>query len=255
MNPFKKFLYELQEISFLLAQIAVGITKSPRYFAETIKQMDIIGVGSLPIVVLTGLFTGAVLVLQSYPILAYYGAQSQIGRMVTFSLIRELGPVLTALMVSGRIASAISAEIGSMVVSQQIDAMRALGTDPVRKLITPRIIALITMLPLLTIAADVCGVLGGGFVAKQLFGLDPNVFFTSARDGMTIENIIGGVIKPIFFGFIIGIIACNKGLNTKGGTVGVGQAVTKAVVLASILAIITDFFLSRSLQNIFGTNF
>ena len=255
MNPFKNFLFELQEITLLTFSAFAGLFKSPRYFNETIRQMDLIGVGSISIVILTGFFTGAALVLQSFQILAYYGAQTQLGQMISFSLLRELGPVLSALMVSGRIGSAISAELGSMVVSQQIDAMRALGTDPVRKLVTPRIVALILMLPLLTVAADVFGILGGGFVAKYLFALDLNIYLSSVYQGVTIENIISGMVKPFFFGLIIGSVACYKGLNTTGGTVGVGRATTKAVVLASVVAIIADFFLTRALQTLLGIKY
>jgi phospholipid/cholesterol/gamma-HCH transport system permease protein len=142
-----------------------------------------------------------------------------------------------------------------MVVSQQIDAMRALGTDPNKKLVAPRIIALVLMLPLLTIAADIFGIIGSGFIANQLFSLDYNLFITSVREGVTVKNIIVGVIKPLFFGLIIGIVACYKGLNTTGGTVGVGQATTKAVVLASIVSIVVDFFLTRGLQNMLGIEF
>ena len=250
MNPLKNFLFELQEISFLIWRAFVGLFRHPRYITETIRQMDLIGVGSLPIVLLTGFFTGGVLILQTFPTLAYYGGQSEAGRAVATSLIRELGPVLAALMVSGRIGSAISAELGSMVVSQQIDAMRALGTDPTRKLVTPRLLALIFMLPLLTIAADIFGIIGGGIVATSLFNQDMNVFITSVRNGITTEDLVGGIIKPLFFGLIIGSIACYKGLSTTGGTVGVGRSTTSAVVLSSIVVIIFDFFLSKAIQSI-----
>ncbi len=252
MNSLKKFLFELQEITFLTYYAATRLFRKPRYFNESIRQMDIIGVGSLPIIILTGLFTGAVLTLQSYTTLEYYGGQSQVGKLVAFSLIRELGPVLTALMVSGKTGSSISAELGSMQVSQQIDAMRSLGTDPYRKLVAPRILALVLMLPVLTVAADVFGILGGGVVANVLYGHDYNAFLTSVRTGITIEDIIGGVIKPTAFGLIIGSVSCYKGLSTRGGTVGVGRATTHAVVLSSIVVIISDFFLSRGLQHILG---
>lgn len=230
----------------------VRLFKRPTYVTEIIKQMDLIGVGSLPIILLTGFFTGGVLTLQTYPSLEYFGGQGQTGQLVAFTLIRELGPVLSALMVSGRIGSAISAELGSMVVSQQIDAMRALGTDPYKKLVAPRILALIFMLPLLTVAADIFGILGGGMVANNLFGLDYNLFFTSVRNGISLQDILGGVIKPLVFGLIIGSVSCYKGLSTTGGTVGVGLATTNSVVLSSIVVIIADFFLSRGLQHIFS---
>lgn len=252
MNPLTKFLFELQEISVLIWGAISGIFKKPRYFSELITQMDIIGVGSLPIVLLTGFFTGGVLVLQTFPTLQYYGIHNEAGRSVAVSLIRELGPVLSALMVSGRIGSAISAELGSMVVSQQIDAMRALGTDPVKKLVSPRVIALIVMLPLLTVAADIFGIIGGGSVASYVFDQNYDVFISSVRNGITSNDLIGGIIKPFFFGLIIGGIACHKGLTTTGGTVGVGRSTINAVVLSSIWVIIFDFFLAKAIQTILG---
>ncbi len=252
MNPISRFIFELQEVSVLLWSALTGLFRTPRYVSEIIRQMDIIGVGSIPIVILTGLFTGGVLVLQTFPTLEYYGVHSESGRSVATSLIRELGPVLSALMVSGRIGAAISAELGSMVVSQQIDAMRALGTDPLRKLAAPRIVALIVMLPLLTVAADIFGIIGGGTVASYIFGQDYEVFFASVRNGITSNDILGGVIKPVFFGLIIGGISCHKGLSTTGGTVGVGRSTINAVVLSSIWVIIFDFFLAKAIQMVLG---
>jgi phospholipid/cholesterol/gamma-HCH transport system permease protein len=251
MNPFSKFLLGLQEIGLLIWRILRGLGKKPRYFGEIVSQMDQIGVGSLGIVILTGFFTGGVLILQAYPTLQYYGAQGNAGQGVATSLIRELGPVLTALMVAGRVGSAISAELGSMVVSQQIDAMRALGTSPVRKLVTPRVIALIITLPLLTVAGDVFGLFGGGIVALKLYGLDTNVYISSVKAGVSLKDLIGGIIKPVIFGLIIGVVACHRGLSTTGGTVGVGRSTTDAVVVSSINVIIADFFLSKMLQGLF----
>jgi phospholipid/cholesterol/gamma-HCH transport system permease protein len=252
MNFFSKFLFELQGVTLLFWRAVKGVGKQPRYFGEMVKQLDLVGVGSLGIVILTGFFTGGVLILQAYPTLQYYGAQSNAGQGVATTLIRELGPVLTALMVAGRVGSAISAELGSMVVSQQIDAMRALGTSPVRKLVTPRVVALITAMPLLTVAADIFGLVGGGIVALQIYGLDSGVYIASVRNGVDIEDLLGGIIKPVLFGLIIGIISCYKGLNTKGGTVGVGVSTTNAVVVSSITVIIADFFLSKALQGFFS---
>ncbi|HMO80218.1 MAG TPA: ABC transporter permease [Pyrinomonadaceae bacterium] len=248
MNPIFKFLAELQDVTLIIWRSFVSLFSSPRYYSETIRQMDMIGVGSLPIVLLTGFFTGGVLVLQTFPTLEYYSIQNESGRSVATSLIRELGPVLSALMVSGRIGSAISAELGSMVVSQQIDAMRALGTDPIRKLVLPRIVALIVMLPLLTVGADIFGLIGGAVVANTIYNQEIPVFVESVKNGISTSDIIGGIIKPLFFGLIIGSVACHKGLSTKGGTVGVGRSVTNSVVTASIWVIIFDFFLSKALQ-------
>ena len=252
MNFFTRSVLELQEITLLISRSGRGLARSPRYVSETVAQMDSIGVGSLTIVLLTGFFTGGVLTLQTLPTLKYYGAQDRVGYFVALSLIRELGPVLTALMVTGRVGSAIAAELGSMNVSQQIDAMRALGTDPTRKLVTPRLLALIVTMPLLTVVADVVGIIGGYVVASGLFNMSFNLFFNSVREGITADDITSGVIKPIVFGLIIGAIACYKGLTTSGGTVGVGRATTAAVVLSSIVVIIADFFLARALQFVLG---
>lgn len=255
MNSFKNFILQFQEVTNLVISALTGVFKKPRYFGDLIRQMDLIGVGSLPIVLLTGFFTGGVLVLQSYPTFQYYSIQSTVGRTIATSLMRELGPVLTALMVSGRIGSAISAELGSMVVSQQIDAIRALGTDPTKKLVAPRLLALIVMLPFLTVAADLFGIIGGGLVASGIFNLDYHVYASSVRAGISVQDVLGGVIKPIFFGLIIGSIACYKGLNTKDGTVGVGRSTTDSVVLSSIWVIIFDFFLSRAINSLLGIKY
>lgn len=254
MNFVTRGILELQEITLMVARAVTGFIKGPRYFSEIVAQMDTIGVGSLSIILLTGFFTGGVLTVQTFPTLAYWGQQGQTGRLVAVTLVRELGPVLTALMVTGRVGSAIAAELGSMTVSQQIDAMRALGTDPVKKLVAPRIIALLVALPLLTVLADVVGIGGGAFAATSLYGLSIGEFLNSVRDGISTDDIIGGIVKPTCFALIIGSIACYKGLNTEGGTVGVGRATTRAVVTASIVVIIADFFLARALQYILGTS-
>ncbi len=253
MNFASRALLELQETTLMAARAARGIFKRPRYITEIISQMDAIGVGSLTIIVLTGFFTGGVLTVQTFPTLKTYGAQSQTGYLVAISLVRELGPVLCALMVTGRVGSAISAELGSMVVSQQIDAMRALGTDPIRKLVAPRLIALLISLPLLTVLADVLGIVGGWVTATALYSIPSSVYITSVRDGITTNDLIGGLVKPVVFSFIIGTVACRQGLSTEGGTVGVGRSTTRAVVLASIIVIIADYFLAKALQVILGT--
>lgn len=253
MNIILNFLSDLQEMSLLAARAARGFFKKPHYIPEAVAQMDYIGVGSLTIIILTGFFTGGVLTLQTYQTLASYGAVDQLGYLVSISLVRELGPVLSALMVTGRVVSAISAELGSMVVSEQIDAMRALGTDPIRKLVAPRILALVITLPLLTLITDVMGIGGGWVVSTWLFNLPSSMFINSVQDGITTDDIIGGIIKPLVFAFLMGVIACHKGLKTEGGTVGVGRSTTSAVVAASIIVIIADFILARALQLILGT--
>ena len=254
MNFVTRALLELQETTLLAARAFRGAFKRPRYIPETIAQMDAIGVGSLAIIILTGFFTGGVLTVQTFPTLKSYGAQSQTGYLVAVSLVRELGPVLCALMVTGRVGSAISAELGSMVVSQQIDAMRALGTDPIRKLVMPRMFALLVSLPLLTVLADVLGIFGGWVTAVALYSVSSSVFISAVREAITTDDLIGGVVKPLVFSLIIGTIACRQGLSTEGGTVGVGRSTTRAVVLASIVVIIADYFLAKALQVILGTS-
>jgi phospholipid/cholesterol/gamma-HCH transport system permease protein len=254
MNFATRVLLELQETTLLAARAVRGLFKRPRYIPETIAQMDAIGVGSLTLIILTGIFTGGVLTVQTFPTLKSYGAQSQTGYLVAVSLVRELGPVLCALMVTGRVGSAISAELGSMVVSQQIDAMRALGTDPIRKLVAPRLWALLVSLPLLTVLADVLGIFGGWVTAVALYSVSSSVFISAVRDGITTDDLIGGVVKPLVFSLIIGTIACRQGLSTEGGTVGVGRSTTRAVVNASIIVIIADYFLAKALQVILGTS-
>jgi phospholipid/cholesterol/gamma-HCH transport system permease protein len=252
MNFALRALLEVQETTLLAARAARRLFRRPTYLSEMIAQMDVIGVGSLTIILLTGFFTGGVLALQTYPTLKYYGAQDQTGRLVATALVRELGPVLSGLMVAGRVASAIAAELGSMVVSQQIDAMRALGTDPVRKLVAPRVVALVITLPLLTLIADSVGIGGGWVVSTKFFGLVSSSFMAAVWEGLTTDDIIGGFVKSTAFAFIIGVVACRQGLKTEGGTVGVGRSTTTAVVATSILVIVADYFITRALQIIFG---
>jgi phospholipid/cholesterol/gamma-HCH transport system permease protein len=253
MNIATRALLEVQETTILAARAARGLFKRPAYIPEIIAQMDVIGVGSLTIIILTGFFTGGVLALQTYPTLKYYGAQDQTGQLVATSLVRELGPVLSGLMIAGRVGSAISAELGSMVVSQQIDAMRALGTDPIRKLVAPRLVALVIMLPLLTLIADIVGIGGGWMVATGLYGIPTGTFLSSVWTGITHDDIYGGIIKALAFALIIGTIACRQGLRTEGGTVGVGRSTTTSVVMASIIVIVADFFITKALQVVLGT--
>ena len=253
MNIFLRALLEVQETTLLAARAFGRLFRRPAYLPEMVTQMDIIGVGSLTIILLTGFFTGGVLALQTYPTLKYYGAQDQTGRLVATALVRELGPVLSGLMVAGRVASAIAAELGSMVVSQQIDAMRALGTDPVRKLVAPRLIALLVTLPLLTLIADSVGIGGGWVVSTQLYGIASGSFMASVWQGLSTDDIFGGFAKSFIFALLLGSVACRQGLKTEGGTVGVGRATTTAVVAASIVIIIADFFITKALQVILGT--
>ena len=248
----KSIIASVQEYSLLTWHALSAIFSPPRYIADTFTQMDYVGFGSLPIVILTGFFTGCVLTLQSATSLKQFGAVNMTGRLVALSMVKELGPVLTGLMVSGRNASGMASELGSMKVSEQIDAMRALGTDPVRKLVTPRLVATVTMMFFLTVISDACGIAGGALVAVGLLGLNGSAFFHTAFRSLVFGDVAEGLSKPLFSGFIIATIGCFYGLRTSGGTRGVGRSTTQAVVWSSILIIACDFMISRFLIGIFG---
>jgi phospholipid/cholesterol/gamma-HCH transport system permease protein len=248
----KGIVASVQEYSLLTSHAVAAVFSAPRYVADTFTQMDYVGFGSLPIVVLTGFFTGCVLTLQSATSLKQFGAVNMTGRLVALSMIKELGPVLTGLMVSGRNASGMASELGSMKVTEQIDAMRALGTDPVRKLVTPRLVATVTMMFFLTIVSDACGIAGGALVAVGLLGLNGSAFFHTAFNSLVRGDVIEGLAKPLFSGFIIATIGCFYGLRTTGGTQGVGRATTRAVVVSSVLIILFDFLVTKMMIGIFG---
>ena len=248
----KRQVQALQEYSLLTWEAITDIFSRPRYWAEMFLQMDYIGVGSVPIVLLTGMFTGAVLALQSNYGLKEFGAVSLTPTLVTESMVKELGPVIAALMVSGRDASGMASEIGSMKITDQIDAMLALGADPIRKLVTPRIIATITMLFFLTIMSDTIGIAGGSAVAIFILGLDANTYLHASYQCLVYSDIIQGLTKLIFFGFIISTVGCAFGMRTRAGTRGVGLATTQAVVVASVMIIVVDFLISRVMLGIFG---
>ena len=243
----KHKILSVQEYALLSWHSLTKLFKQPRYFADMLQQADVIGVGSLPIVILTGFFTGAVLALQSANSLTRFGALSFTGQLVSLSMVRELGPVLTGLMVAGRNSSGMASELGSMQVTEQIDAMRALGTDPGKKLVTPRVISTMVMLFFLTIISDLVGLTGGSMVAVLLLRLDSNEYWNYAWRALDMSDVIMGLAKPVFFGFIIATIGCYYGLTARGGTQGVGRATTQAVVAASVLILVVDFFLTRLL--------
>ncbi len=238
----------VQEYALLAWHSVANLFQSPRYLADTLQQADIIGVGSLPIVVLTGFFTGAVLALQSANSLARFGALSFTGQLVSLSMVRELGPVLTGLMVAGRNASGMASELGSMQVTEQIDAMRALGTDPSKKLVTPRVVSTVVMLFFLSIISDLVGLAGGALISTSLLGLDWNQYWTTAWQALVFGDVFQGLLKPILFGFIIASVGCYYGLSARGGTQGVGRATTQAVVAASVLILAVDLFATKLLM-------
>lgn len=244
----KNIVLAVQEYSLLAGRSLANLFRQPRYVADTIQQADIIGVGSLPIVVLTGFFTGASLALETSSTLQKFGSLSLTGQLVSFSMVRDLGPVLTGLMVAGRNASGMASELGSMKVTEQIDAMRALGTDPTKKLVTPRVTATVVMLFFLTILSDFLGVLGGFVVSYSLLGLDANQYWSSSYQKLEYGDIEMGLAKPILFGFVIATVGCYYGLTAKGGTQGVGRATTQAMVSASVLILLVNLLITRLLM-------
>jgi phospholipid/cholesterol/gamma-HCH transport system permease protein len=231
---------------FLLAGRALrNIFLRPHYGDDIILQMDIIGVGSLPIVAMTGFFSGAVMALQMSRALAQYGQVGRTGQVVAITIVRELGPVLTAVVVAGRNSSGIASELGSMKVTEQIDAMRALGTDPVQKLVTPRLIATCVMLPLLTIISDFVGMIGGWTIGYFILNLTSRQYWTSVWRALEWNDVAQGLLKPFVFAFVISLIGCYYGLRTTGGTQGVGRSTTQAVVAAMVLIFVLTFFITK----------
>lgn len=214
---------------------------------ELFRQIEAIGVRSTSIVVLTAIFSSMVMTVQFAVQLARFGAREYVGNVVSLSLVRELGPVMTALMVGGRMGAGITAELGAMNVTEQIDAIRALGADPIKELVWPRVMAGIIALPLLTALADVLGVLGALGIAQLDSGVNASLFFNSVIRVVTISDLCGGLTKTVVFGFLITLIACHQGLRTRGGTEGVGLATTRTVVITSIVTLIADFVLTELL--------
>jgi len=248
----KDFALAVQEYTLLSAQSLANFFRPPVYMGDMLYQADLIGVGSLPIVILTGLSVGALLALNAASTLQRFGSVTLIGELVSLTMVTELGPLITGLMVAGRNSSGMASELGSMIVTEQIDAMRALGTDPTKKLITPRVGATVFMLFFLTIIADLLGLIGGYGIAHLLFGVDTNQYWTSVWQSLVFRDVFTGLIKPVVFGFIISTIGCYYGMFTRGGTQGVGRSTTQAVVAASVLILIVDFFVTKLIFAIFG---
>jgi phospholipid/cholesterol/gamma-HCH transport system permease protein len=238
---------EVQAYLSLLGQVARALITPPIYWREVVEQLDQVGLGSLTVVLLTGAFTGMVLALQSGLTLDQFGARSVVGRLVSASLVKELGPVLTALIVTGRVGSGIAAELGSMTVTEQIAALRALGTDPVRKLVVPRVIAGTLMVPVLTIIADAIGMLGAAIMTSLELHVASSIFWNNVLEGLYMQDVWMGLIKPFVLGFVLVTIGCHVGLRTRGGTQGVGRATTNAVVAGSVAVLAVDLLLTKLL--------
>jgi phospholipid/cholesterol/gamma-HCH transport system permease protein len=240
----KGAVLEVQEYARLTGAAIRGVFTRPFYGRDTIEQFDAVGIGSLTVVLLTGFFTGAALALNAGMTLDQFGARSLVGRLVSASMIKELGPVLTGLMLAGRVGSGIAAEIGSMVVTDQINALRALGTDPIRKLVVPRLLAGFLMAPLLTVVSDASALIGGWVIAVLNLHVASGVYWQSVQDGLYMGDVWMGLLKPFFLGFVVSSIGCVVGLRTTGGTQGVGRSTTNAVVIASVAVIAVDFFVT-----------
>jgi phospholipid/cholesterol/gamma-HCH transport system permease protein len=235
----------VQDYTLLSARAVAAIFVPPHYVSDLLEQMDIIGVGSLPIVLLTGFFIGAVMVVQTAAQFVRFGETSLTGNVVSLALVRELGPTITGLMVAGRNSSGMASELGSMLVTEQVDAMRAMGTDPIRKLVVPRVVASVLVLPLLTAMADFVGLIGGWLVSALTLRIGAAEFWSRAIHILEFSDLMQGMAKPLVFGFILATVGCYEGLTVRGGTEGVGRATTQAVVTSSVIILTSDFFITK----------
>jgi len=245
--PYDRVIEPLGDYTTMLMDVVKDLYRGGIDRDDLLKHIVFIGNRSMPIVFLTAVFTGMVLALQTAYGLNRFGAKLYVGNIVSLSLVRELGPVLTAIMVCGRVGAGVAAEIGSMVVTEQVDAIKALGANPIRKLISPRIAAGIIVFPMLTVFADLIGILGGGIIAVFELGLPRYTYYSSVVNFVVIRDVLDGLIKSGAFGLIVMSIACYQGLNCKGGTVGVGRSTTAAMVAGSIAILISDFFITKLL--------
>lgn len=241
------FIEESGKVFILFLNTVKGIFIPPFNYRNILKQMEEIGVRSIPVVLITSASTGMVLALQSFNGFKRFNAESLVGTVVALSVTRELGPVLTGLIVAGRAGAAMAAELGTMKVTEQIDALVTMAVRPVNYLIVPRLISSIIMLPILTIFADMIGISGGYFVAVNILKVNPTVYIRRTTDYLQMDDIVGGLIKATIFGILIAIISCYKGFSTEGGAEGVGKSTTGAVVVSSMLILISNYFMTAIL--------
>lgn len=253
----KSGLFELQELTFFGGRVLSRAFHRPFYQRETFEAMDRLGVGSLGVVLLAGVFTGEAMALQIVHQLEGFGAKSLTGRAMSLAVVRDLGPVLTGLIVSGRVASSIAAELGGMVLGKQVVAIQVYGEDPIQKLVVPRVLCLAVMVPLLTLFTDAISIVGGDLIARFAGNLSPAVYWTGVKENLTIKTLLIGTLKPMIFGITIGVIACFVGLRASGGTTGIGQATRTAVVWNSIAILIVNLLITqlgfRFLDQILGS--
>ncbi|MBM4333504.1 MAG: ABC transporter permease [Deltaproteobacteria bacterium] len=238
------FLEESGRVIILFYKTLIWTFRPPFDIRNLLKQIEEVGVKSIPVVLITGGFTGMVLALQSYTGFKRFNAEAFVGTVVALSMTRELGPVLSGLMVSGRVGSAMAAELGTMQVTEQIDALYTLATNPIKYLVVPRFLAALIVMPILTVFADVVGILGGYLISVQLLGSNPTIYIRRTFDYLDLEDIYIGLFKACIFGIIIATIGCYQGFNTRGGAEGVGKSTTRAVVLSSLLILIANYFVT-----------
>ncbi len=240
-------LTEMGAVVTFLVQTVRWMLSRPFYLGNLLKQMEVIGVDSIPVVLTTALSTGMVLALQSYTGFKRFGAESLIGAVVSLSMTRELGPVLTGLMVAGRAGAAMAAELGTMKVTEQIDALETLATNPMKYLVVPRVLASTVMMFFLTVLGMIIGIAGGYFVGVKVLGTNPVTYMDQSINNTEVKDIWFGLVKAMTFGSVIGLIGCYKGFHAEGGAEGVGKATTGAVVVSCMLILILDYFLSALL--------
>jgi phospholipid/cholesterol/gamma-HCH transport system permease protein len=248
----KEFVNGLQEFYLLSLRGLLGLMRRPFYLKETIEQMDYAGAGSFFIILLVSLFIGMALSLQLSAELSGLGLKMYTGKIVGVSIIREIGPVLTAVVFAGRVGSGIASELGSMILGHQVDTLRVFGVDPIKKLVTPRVVSSIFMLPVLTVIGDAVSLVGGYFIAVLVSHQSGTVYWSSIRDVFNFENVVSGFVKPFIFGYLIACISCYMGLSTRGGAIGLRRTTTSAVVISFIMIIVADFLLTRILLYLLG---
>jgi phospholipid/cholesterol/gamma-HCH transport system permease protein len=248
----KELTSDLQDFYLLSIRGLLGLARKPFYFKEVIEQMDYAGTGSFIIILLVSLFIGMALSLQLSAELSVLGLKMYIGKIVGVSIVREIGPVMTALVFAGRVGSGMASELGSMILGHQVDTLRVFGVDPMKKLVTPRIVSSVIMLPALTFIGDAVSTLGGYYIAVFVSNQSGAVYWSSIRGVIDLENVLSGFVKPFIFGYLIACISCYMGLSTKGGAVGLRRATTRAVVASFIMIIVADFILTRILLYVLG---
>jgi phospholipid/cholesterol/gamma-HCH transport system permease protein len=247
IDPVASITRDMGGLGILFVQTFFLAFRRPFKIRYIFKQMEFIGVDSVLVVALTGAFTGAVLALQSYYGFRKFEAEGLVGATVALSMTRELGPILTSLMVTGRAGSAMAAELGSMRVTEQIDALIVMALNPIKYLIVPRVVASLIMLPVLTIISDFIGVVGGYLVGVKLLGINEGAFISKMIKYVDLEDIYNGLIKAAVFGIILSVISCYKGFYTKGGAEGIGRSTTEAVVLSSVTILMADYIITSLL--------